>query len=324
MSTYFTHGGVQYPLTASTAKSLLEDADPALFYALDYVEAVIEKHVGPRLLAQAAKHGLNFPSAVRQKLHVAPTPELLPDQFHFPTLAIYRQTESYSERTKNASLDVAEWEYVYVLPVLTPVQLKELHPILRAVSVAVRRAIRAGTDKAWRSGADVWQLARVERAGVTGVRYGDFESIAENPKYFKAVIGSIEVAEQEMPDDRGTAVFDGVDGSLDHKSSDGTTVRDFVQIATKPGPTLTSVTPNSGTKAGGTPVVITGTGFRVGTPVRVVVGNIECTDAEVLDETHVQALTSPHEAYGTFLADTSVETIDGVAELPASFTFTTP
>lgn len=324
----FTHGGVAYPLTATATNSLLRDADPALFYALDFIAAVLDSYIGPRLASQAAREGLVIDSAVRQRLHVEPSPFLFADQFKFPSLAIYRKSELYSAGlTMSSDRDVSEWEYVYVLPPLMPRQVQELQPILRSAAVTIRHCVGAGHDPAWSSNADVWTLAGVEKAMVTAVRYGGYEALQENQNYYRAIVGTIQVTEIE---NTGTSSedaepFEGFNVQLDHGQPDTTVLDDVTSFKTYQPPTVTAVSPTSGTKAGGTTVTVTGTLFRTGTPTRITIGGSECTDVVVLSATQVQGVTAAHVAYPTFIADVVVTNADGQSgRKPAAYSFTTP
>ena len=59
-----------------------------------------------------------------------------------------------------------------------------------------------------------------------------------------------------------------------------------------PPPTVLSVSPNSGTSNGGTTVTITGQGFSPGVPgTRVVIGQLEATNVNVISDTQIQAVT---------------------------------
>ncbi|MEZ4770603.1 MAG: IPT/TIG domain-containing protein [Caldilineales bacterium] len=59
-----------------------------------------------------------------------------------------------------------------------------------------------------------------------------------------------------------------------------------------PPPSVLSVSPNSGTSNGGTPVTITGQGFTPGVPgTRVVIGQLEATNVNVISSTQIQAVT---------------------------------
>src|SRR5689334_10687182 len=107
----FQHGGVVYPLAASTSNTLLRDTDPSLDAALEYLSAVLQIDLGARLTAQAALEGLSITSVVAQKLHSEPAPFLYADQLRFPTLAIYRKSETYTDKAVSFAHDMGEWEF---------------------------------------------------------------------------------------------------------------------------------------------------------------------------------------------------------------------
>jgi hypothetical protein len=133
----FKHGNVEYPLDAAITNTLLKDADPALHFALDFFESVLNTYVGPRLLSQAAREGLRFPSAVEKKIHFEPSPFLLSDQMIFPILCLYRSEDVWKDGNTSFNTDASVWEWDYVLPPLTPRQIEQLNPIFRSVAVVI-------------------------------------------------------------------------------------------------------------------------------------------------------------------------------------------
>lgn len=309
---FFSHGGVQYPLPASTANSLLQDADPSLFALLAHVADAIEYYVGPRLIAQAALEGLNFQAAVAQRLHVEPAP-VLADQMKFPTLAIYRKRDVFSRKTVLNDTDASEWEVAYVMPPMGPRERQQLEPVLRSISVVIKHAVASK------------QLAGIAKARFIDSRYGGYENIQQIPQYYRAVFGTIEVTEQTTPDTRNSEEFDGVDGTIEQTELDGTKGANVVQVSTSSAPTIASITPDIGTKVGGTSVSIAGMGFVSTRPPTVQIGNAHASSVVVLSPTLLTCLTPPHAAYPTFVADVVVTNPDGQsAELEASFTFTSP
>jgi hypothetical protein len=307
----FQHGGVVYPLTASTTNTLLKDADPALHKALDYLAAMLHYHVGARLQAQAALEGLAITNAVRQQLHVEPAPFLYADQLTFPTLAIYRKSEEYEEKTISYEHDTSEWEFAYLLPPLTPLQITKLQPILRSAAQAIRHAVHQGWHPSYNSGEKVWSTAGIQTIRVTGVKYGGYEPLQEIPTYYRAIVGTMSVIERTMPYEQGFDVFNGADVVVDAEDVDGTAVLAVVDDKTLPAPTLASISPASGTKDGGTLVTITGAGFKVGTTPLVSIGGALCSNVVVTSTTQITAVTSAHAAYPTYLADVIVTNVDG-------------
>ena len=71
-------------------------------------------------------------------------------------------------------------------------------------------------------------------------------------------------------------------------------VRDYYKYLE---PTVTDVTPGSGSAAGGTPVTITGTGFGLGeTETQITIGKLPATAVDCSSTTSCTALTPAHKA----------------------------
>jgi IPT/TIG domain len=103
-----------------------------------------------------------------------------------------------------------------------------------------------------------------------------------------------------------TVSVGGVSGSLNNG---------FMYLA----PTVTSVSPNTGTTAGGTPVTITGTNFVSGATVTF--GGTAATSIVVASSTSITAVTPAHSAG----AVTVTATVNGVGgNLASGFTYITP
>lgn len=83
-----------------------------------------------------------------------------------------------------------------------------------------------------------------------------------------------------------------------------------------PVPTITSISPSSGSERGGTRVTIRGTSFTE--PATVTFDDLPATSVVVLDEVSVSATTPPH-APG--MVTVKVTTAGGTAELPAAFRY---
>ncbi len=320
----FRHGGVHYPLDTSTANSLLRDADPALFFTIDYLATVLCHYIGDRLLAEARLCDLKLPSAVVHRMHVEPAPFLLAQDFRFPALAVYRKNEEYSDRTISWSQDVATWELAYLLPPLIPEQVKRLQPILRAAAVVMRKALRRGADPSYSADVAVLTNAGIAQARLTAVKYGGYEPIQEIPTYYRALVGTVTVTEQDMPDGSSFEKLSGMGATFSDTSADGTEI-DVTTIQTGPAPTLTNVSPSVGTKTGGTVVTLTGTNFPTSQTPRVWIGTGEATSVVVLSATSLRCTTAAQPAYPTSLEDVLVRTLSGQqARLSAAFTFTSP
>lgn len=323
-----------YPLQTNGSNTLLRDADPAIFYALEFYKQCIETHVGDRLLQEASEAGADMiAAAVAETLPLNPEPFLTEEHIKFPLLAVYRKSSTF-RYVGQRKLSVDEMDIAYVLPPMEAGEAERLLPILKAVMAVIDSRTEQGFDPAYTpttptgtAGEVVWKadragLARVE---VTGVSYGGYTPTPD--LYFPAVVLSAKYEERHDYVMSELQVTTGVDATLDLKDpTDGTTVSDVVQAATQPAPTLVSLSPGTGSKAGGTPVTLTGTGFRVGTRPRVIFAGSDASNVTVVDATTITCVTPAHAAYPTFAADVYVIAADGQLSntLTTGFTFTSP
>ena len=89
---------------------------------------------------------------------------------------------------------------------------------------------------------------------------------------------------------------------------------------TNPAPTVSSISPVSGTTAGGTPVTITGTGFLTGATVKL--GGTSATGVSVTNSTTITATTAAHAAGAVDVVVTNTDAQSGT--LSQGYTYTTP
>ncbi len=172
----FKHGAVPYPLTASTSNSLLKDADPALYYAMDFFANVLTTYLAPRLLAEASKSPpiTAITAMVAAVLPMDPTPFLLEQQFKFPLLAVYRKKEKFVWKANGVVSDAGEWGVDYILPPMTGGQMERISPILRSVGQVISNRIENCMDPAYENGLAVWSVAGLEEIWLEEASYGGF------------------------------------------------------------------------------------------------------------------------------------------------------
>lgn len=193
----FVEGGVSFPLDTVSANTLLKDADPAVHYALDFLATVLQTHVGARLQQEAAKFQVKIENAVNQRISVEPSPFLYNNQLRFPLLAMYRKTDAVADHTTIIEKATSTLEVVWCLPLMHGLQVDTINPILHAGARAMTRAMRKMFDPAYASGANVWDLMGVQKAGFTDFKYGGFEALTENSDIIRAVIGTLVLVEQD-------------------------------------------------------------------------------------------------------------------------------
>ena len=91
-------------------------------------------------------------------------------------------------------------------------------------------------------------------------------------------------------------------------------------VVQNPAPTVSAISPSTGTLAGGTPVTITGTGFRSGATVSL--GGTAATGVTVVSSTAITAATPAHVIGAVNVVVTNTDNQNGT--LPGGYTYTTP
>lgn len=332
----FLGGAVTYPLPTANGiggvgASFLRDADPAIFYVLEFYTAVIQRHVGPRLLAEAIAAGMTgIGDAVGDVIPFDPEPYLTERHTGFPLLSAARRSIKF-EDVGGQRHGVSEVEVSYVLPPLQAGEAERLYPALKAVVDVIDNRTEQGSDPLYTPtggslGQSPWEFGGVATAEIKGATIGSLE--ASDDVFFPAVILQLEIREKSALNIEDLEPFEGANVQEDLAYTDGIepTIVEVVEFETHhPGPGLVSAAPNSGSKAGGTSVTLTGTGFRVGTTPTVHFGGVAATNVVVASATSLTCVTSEHAAYTTAIVDVVVTNIDGQADtLVAGFTYTSP
>ena len=300
-------GAVQYPLTASLANPLLQDADPPLFYLLDFLSSMVTTLIGDRLLAQASAAPAPITSAVAYQLPYDPAPYLQTVQDKMPLLAVYRRKSTFEMKTVLQWHRLGEFGITYVLPPLTAGQAEQVLPILHAVGDAIVSVVESGyyptyTPPGGDIGQSAWELSGLSQVGITEEHYGMFPAAGD--LVFPAWTATIALREQRAKP-TGYDAFGALDANEDLVSStDQSKVVDFVQdksdVAEPTGgysnpPVIDSVTPATGVAAGGTTVTLRGSNFFTGLAVSF--DGIAATSV-VITDTHTLTCHTPAHAAG--------------------------
>ena len=99
----------------------------------------------------------------------------------------------------------------------------------------------------------------------------------------------------------------------------GTLNNGYTYSGTNPAPTVSAISPTSGTTGGGTPVTITGTGFLTGATVSL--GGTAATGVTVVSSTSITATTAAHAAGAVNVVVTNTDAKTGT--LTNGYTYTT-
>lgn len=208
----FKYGTAKFPIPLMGAglggagASFLRDADPALFYLLEFCASVITTHVGPRFLEEVAEVGADakITAAVSEILPLDPQSYLTENMLKFPLLCAYRKgTKAQWIGPRKFAVD--EVELAYVLPPLEPGEAERLEPVLKAVHRLLDNRIDMGFDPEYApttpalpSGTPFWQPAGLASSGVLSASYGAYAPT--DRLFFPAVTLNIELKERVEDD----------------------------------------------------------------------------------------------------------------------------
>lgn len=201
--------GLTTPLTASTSNSLLQDADPALYWFTQWCEGVLQEHLGDRWDSEVTAMGQASLSGyiVRSTVPYDPVPHFHEAEFPLPLLAIYRVGSNFNDATTTWIRRVSTWGLDYVLPPLSAAQLERLSPIRSAIEAVLYDRINHDADPAVLSGARLATLMQTESIKVleSSNSHSYLQVASRSPgvsseaTLFPLLSMRFEVAERQMP-----------------------------------------------------------------------------------------------------------------------------
>jgi hypothetical protein len=231
-NTYFQDGYVESPITSSTANSLLQDADPAIYYMLDYFKAVIELHCQARWNAEVALCNRTdlVNKMVASTFSSDPSFYMTDDQLALPLLAVYRKSAEFEQMTAVFDHTITKAEVLYVLPPLTPAQADRLLPMLKHVVGVIRDRAMEGFDSAYNSGAKVWQLAGIESMSIDNCTFDNMQS-ADGSIFLPTVTVNMTIKEAKGIVSGNFETLAGIDAQIDKTTpeDDDVTVAEFAE-----------------------------------------------------------------------------------------------
>jgi hypothetical protein len=270
VSTSWTHGAVRFPLPTGTGNTLLQDADPTVFYLLDFFTWCFRQYLGARLLEAAAGAELaGITDAVLGQGSFDPYPHLQETQMPFPMLAVYRTTSDFVDRTVSKRQDTSTLILAYVLPPMAGSQLEQVGPILHAAKGLVNRKCVERQDDAYTppgaaKGDSVATLASLVDLDCVKADFGAWQ--APKDLYFPAIVCTLSAIEASAEDLSGLLPFEGANVGIDLRTAQGDTP-DLGSVNIDMPLRVTAVSPTSGPRAGATSVTLTTQNAKPGTKV---------------------------------------------------------
>lgn len=196
---YFSVAAVNSPLTASTANSLLRDADPAIFFLLDFYAGVIGLHLGARWNAEVTLAGRPdlVGLSVADKVPFDPVPYFQENQYKFPLLAAFRKNETYEWKTASFYHITSTLNVLWVLPPVTAGQAERMNPFRAHVARTLVDRSSFGYDTNYNAGELVWREAGIEKIVMKGSQYGNIPDV-NSDLYLPTVLMEVEMTERRM------------------------------------------------------------------------------------------------------------------------------
>jgi len=178
---YFQIGAFVSPVTAATTNELLQDADPALWAVLSFLQGVLQIHLGARWDAEMTRVGLTqyVGRCSANAVPYDPLPFLTQAQFQLPCLAVFAHEEKPSERTRQLIHSEETWKALWILPALRPSHYRAVYPFLRAAGKVLLDRIELGYDPSYKSGSLVCVDGGIEMIEVTKMSYGSIPKLNE-------------------------------------------------------------------------------------------------------------------------------------------------
>lgn len=324
----FVHGAVTFPLAAQNGRSSLQDADPAVFYALDFARFMLEKYIGDRFREEANAAELKLADGiVGTVVPYDPSGYLGSVQFRFPILGLYRRTEKFADKTLGFRSGAANAEMCFILPPLTAGQAEAMLPLLNAVKAVIDRTVEQGKDPGYTPpggtlGDSVWgkAYARLDSFDLTDVTFGAYPG-AQGDMTFPAALFGLDLKELGGDDVTGYPAFEGadIDTQLDPGERGGPLFDELANDLVNFDLSLASLTPLIGAVAGNTTLSLTGTGF---TPdVHVIIGGKLAKNVVVTGTTMITCKTPPYDALATSVDVTVTNRNNQSATLEDGFTY---
>jgi hypothetical protein len=154
---------------------LLRDADPARFYAIDFLVWTLCFNFSQRLAVAGKSVARPIPQAVKSVGLVDPVPFMVEEssQFDYPLLCVYRRRSTPGQVTVNYPFRTSRWEIRYVLPSLGFDAASRLTPIFEAVEASIEDMVWKGYHPQYAPpGGTVGQLV-FQKAGMMEVETMD-------------------------------------------------------------------------------------------------------------------------------------------------------
>jgi len=174
----FAIAGAVYPLVAPGTNTILQDADPAVYFATLFFVQMLKTHLGARWSTEciAANRADLAPNIVLSTSSFEPYSHLQELQAQLPLLAVYRVSAKSGDTSIQRTNIRSTWKIDWILPPLTAAQMLRLSPFLKAVFDVMSTRATDQSDKSYAGGVSPWTQANVQAVGFEDYQLGNIQT----------------------------------------------------------------------------------------------------------------------------------------------------
>jgi hypothetical protein len=199
------YGNTVLPLVAGApAASLIATCDPALYGLGVAFKAILRTQLDSAWQAAAVELKSQTVAHVVEDIYYRePGQDLASLTWQWPALALWRETEQWTQRTQVWDSCEANVRLAYILPPLTAEHFDRLAPIRKGVSTCLRSLIERCGDPTYLAGANLLTTLGIEWLWLRDVEYGSYQTEGTLQTAHPSMRARLELREREMPNTAG-------------------------------------------------------------------------------------------------------------------------
>lgn len=221
------------PASGVAGASLIASCDPTLYGLGVAFQTVLRAKLDAAWQAAAQQLKAQDTAHVVEDLYFANlNQDVSLMTWKWPALAIWRDSEKWTQRTLVWDSCEAVIKAIHVLPPLTREHYDRVAHIRRAVSATLRAFIEAHHDASYSGDDDFLAELGIESLALSSVEYGIVQSETNTQAVWPATQMTFELRERAVANTTGLATMTRIDTDLE--SSDDTTSSDVVATSFDP------------------------------------------------------------------------------------------
>lgn len=267
----WSYNNAIYPTALPVVEPILAQNDPVAFVCSSYITSFAATYLAPSYAAECKKVGLtnanlNF---IKDGYFISmlinnPLNPLLfeSSSYKFPLACLYREGERYNQLTLTKLQIISDFVLDIIFPPLTQPQYTRLYSFQHLFSEAFESKFFRGTDPLYQNGTPVFQMAGLSWLTLTGTKYDPLVVMdaKENRIYFPKLTVRFSAYERQKFVSANAAPLSSVDVSLNLVSGEYPSIPyHFADGYVPTVPSITGISPSSGSVAGNTSLAIAGT-----------------------------------------------------------------